>query len=155
MKYLIAIVVLLMATNVFAAGRVNPFTGQPLTYSLSEMHVRESMGAGAYDRMRRQTFTYRQSLQSAMGPRARLSYADHGSESRLDRETGMVEEISYEYAEYDREVLTGERRMPYGLARFNGPQHNYYYMENNEPSNNKTSNNEPSPFTRKFKKLFK
>ena len=73
MKYLIAITILLVATSAMAAGRVNPFTGQPLTYSLSEMQTREAMGGGAYDAMRRQTFTYHQSLRSAMGAHAQLS----------------------------------------------------------------------------------
>ncbi len=91
MKYLIIILAFFITIDVFAAGRVNPFTGQPLTYSLSEMQAREVMGGGAYDRMRRQTFTYRQSLNSAMGRNQRhyrnyYSAGDFGS----DMEYGAV-----------------------------------------------------------------
>ena len=154
MKYLIVILAVCTALNAFGAGRVNPFNGQPLTYSLSEMETREAMGALAYDTMRRDQWA---------GTWVSPEIAEYNEmaqifEARHDEFNAIAESYSFELPTlagreafrelpmqlqwfYDlivdpektiSETATGERRAP--SARFNGPQHNIQYMNENEAS---------------------
>lgn len=96
MKPLVIILALFLASNATAAGRINPFNGQPITYSLSEKVARDAMGSGAYDRMRVQTWQNRKALNNPM----EFSRGHNGQhEHDLIRESG-VRQAPNDYSMY-------------------------------------------------------
>ncbi len=158
MKYLIVIATLLIASNALGEWRFKR------TYSLSETMARDArqgdLQAISYLQMRfnamgrHQEERYHQSLITGYGGHSGGHTNErYNNQYDLDNHPESVSEWTYviDYGgeatlEYRTAQVTGEERYSGpGMARFNGPQHNYYYMENNEPS----------PWTKKVKKWFK
>lgn len=116
MKYLIAILALLVVSNAFAAGRINPFNGQPITYSLSESVERDAMGAGAYDRMRMQMWQNRHAMRNTL--QHSRGYHQNGV-SKMDVAEWVDERVIG--------TILGKYRWP--IAWLNGVPQNMHIMQ--------------------------